>query len=63
MVIHCMSCKQHVRKYNINIICSFILTGYKVIKLKASSEAEAARWVHNIEDAITTLRTQYPTPD
>ena len=45
--------------------CIFIhhLTGYKVIKLKASSEAEAARWVHSIEDAITTLRTQYPIPD
>ena len=44
-------------------ICSFILTGYKVIKLKASTEAEAAHWVHSIEEAITTLRTQYPTPD
>ena len=41
----------------------FISAGYKVIKLKASSEAEAAQWVLSIEDAITTLRTQYPTPD
>ena len=38
-------------------------TGYKVLRLKASSEVEAAQWVHNIEDAITTLRTQYPTYD
>lgn len=36
-------------------------TDSKVIKLKASSETEALKWIESIEDAIAKLKSQYFT--
>ena len=44
---------------NYSYVAIYYVLGYKVLRLKASNEAEAAQWIHNIEDAIATLRTQY----
>ena len=37
----------------------FIYIDYKVIKLKASSQSEALKWIQSIEDAIAKFKSQY----
>ena len=48
--------------YAVNMIC-IVLTfiDSKVIKLKASSEKEAQKWIQSIDDAIAKYRSQYFT--
>ena len=40
---------------------AIVVTGYKVIRLRASSEVEMLHWVENIEEVITNLTTLYHT--
>ena len=41
----------------VNIVLTFIDS--KVIKLKASSEKEALKWIQSIDDAIAKWGSQY----
>ena len=42
---------------------NFLNIDSKVIKLKASSETEALKWIQSIDDAIVKLRSQYISTD
>ena len=64
-VIYVASLLTYNQRYVLDILLYhyFLNIDSKVIKLKASSETEALKWIQSISDAIAKLRSQYITPD